>query len=279
MIDALENRLAGRFTFPIFSQLTSAWRHVHGSKWLLLKLYLAMMLCLFLLAASMAILLGYCAPLLLALKNILFQPEYLSQHSAISHALSYVMRALNHLFVRGLLTALFVGHLVFVINVISGDRPPVSSIIDPFSHFWRLFITSALSGFILLGSAFIVAILFLTLPIPLAMIIPPGPTLKLLTSLAYFLGLAIPILIAIYLIVTLHYAPMLAYHHNLHPWRAIVTSYKISCHCWFRLFITLIMGILFSLLLSVTIIGAFWAMPFISLLHGVIYNHLFGEAV
>lgn len=277
MVDRLNDRIAGQFLFPVMSQVTSAWRKVHGTKWPLIKVSLAMALSLFLLSGVLMVVLMLLALIFLTVKASLFKLGYLDQHSLIVTIFSYGIHLLKDLFFKGILAVLSVGHLIFVLKTMQGERPAAFSIFDPFSQFWRILITSAVSILIMFGVTALVAVVFLQLPVLLTMLVSSEAILKLITAVSYFLAFALPGLLGLYLLATLHYAPMLAYEHDLSPWQAITTCYKISRCCWFRFIIILVMGLLLSALLSVTIVGLLWAIPFMSLLHGVMYQHLFGQ--
>ncbi|GJM07412.1 MAG: hypothetical protein DHS20C10_11460 [marine bacterium B5-7] len=261
MIDALEDRLAGRFLFPIFSQCKDTWLSVHGTKWGFFKLFL-----LFTLLFSA---LGFAIVKIWPV-DINHLAQTIGQLSLWHHILFDVIAAL-------LIAPLSVGMIVFSLALLKKEKISVFHIFKPYQAIVTVGLTAVIA--VLIKDAAVLAFTYASLH-GLAMLAPAPQQAP--SSLYIAVAQVIPYIttaILTYISLTIGwFAPLLAYRQGLQPWAAIKTSFNIVRHRWIRCFFFFLLISLFAGLLCATLIGFLWGFPLMMLSFATAYQTFFGEA-
>jgi len=91
------------------------------------------------------------------------------------------------------------------------------------------------------------------------------------------LGFLLLILPGIYLVVAYTMMLPLIVDKNLGPWQALEVSRKAITKHWFAIFgFLIVIGLLYIAGFLALIIGLIWAIPTLSIAHGILYRNMFG---
>lgn len=100
--------------------------------------------------------------------------------------------------------------------------------------------------------------------------------LSLLSTVLIMVGFMLFVVPGIYLAVGYAFAVPLLVDRDLSPWEALETSRKAVTRRFFSVFAVALVFYVAMMLLSLTVIGLFWALPLFMLGLGLVYRRIFG---
>jgi len=105
----------------------------------------------------------------------------------------------------------------------------------------------------------------------------PLTLLTILTGLLTMIGFMLLVLPGLYLAIAYMMSMALMIDRNMGAWEAMETSRKAVTKHWFKIFLLyFLLGLIMMVASIPVLIGLIWAIPFASVLHGVLYKRMFG---
>ncbi|MCP3849436.1 MAG: hypothetical protein GY694_04240 [Gammaproteobacteria bacterium] len=105
----------------------------------------------------------------------------------------------------------------------------------------------------------------------------PLTLLTILSGLLTMIGFTLLVLPGIYLAIAYMMSMALMIDRNMGAWEAMETSRKAVTKHWFKIFLLyFVLGLIMMVASIPMLIGLIWAIPFASILHGVLYKRMFG---
>ena len=105
----------------------------------------------------------------------------------------------------------------------------------------------------------------------------PITLVTIVSGLLTIIGLVLLIIPGIYIAIAYMMATALVIDRDMPFWEAMETSRKAVTQHWFQLFIIyFVLGIILMISMMPMFIGLIWALPFATIVHGIVYKQMFG---